>query len=510
MGGQAHRHSLPSSTRWPWLSLRPRWLLRGAAALVAAVVLAATGTGWWTFHGMLSGITVSHALGTEAPRSTGAAVNILLIGLDSRKDQQGNDLPQDLLDQLHAGDSDSGGYNTNTLILVHLAADGTVHAFSIPRDDYVNVSGIVPGYHHIKIKEAYGLTKADAEQKLADDGVSDQVTLETQGREAGRKATLAVVHALTGVPINYFAEVNLAGFYDVADSLGGVEVCLNHAVHDDYSGADFPAGEQTLDASQALAFVRQRHGLDNGDLDRTHRQQAFLISVIRQLQNTGSFTDVGKLNGLMDVARKDIVLSSGWDENLFQRIGELAGKRVQYQTLPVVRYDSVDGQDVNIVDPAAIRALVTKTFDDSSPPAPTSLSAPDVTVDVVNATGVKGMATETSNLLTNNGFRPGELTVPTSGDASATTIDYGDGGDGAAQSVATMLGVAAPPQPGTDVAPGHVRVVLGDGYTLPTDVESLASAPSGGEALGIGVGDSSDPAPDQGAPITGGGVPCVD
>ena len=47
---------------------------------------------------------------------------------------------------------------------------------------------------------------------------------------------------LTGVPIDYFAEVNLAGFYDLTDGLGGVEVCLNHAVHDEYSGADFPAG----------------------------------------------------------------------------------------------------------------------------------------------------------------------------------------------------------------------------------------------------------------------------
>ena len=331
--------------------------------------MAVTGFGWWALHGLLGGMTVSDALGADAPRSTGAAVNILLIGLDSRKDQSGNDLPQEVLDQLHAGDSTSGGYNTNTLILVHLAEDGSVEAFSIPRDDYVNVSGIVPGYHHIKIKEAYGLTKFDAEQKLADDGETDQATLEKQGREAGRKATLAVVRSLTGVPIDYFAEVNLAGFYDVASSLGGVEVCLKHPVHDDYSGADFPAGRQTLDAGQALAFVRQRHGLDNGDLDRTHRQQAFLISVIRQLQNSGSFSDMGKLNALMDVARKDLVLSSGWNQDLFRRIGGLAGDHVHYQTLPVVRYDTVYGQDVNIIDPAAIRALVAKTFGDPSAPA---------------------------------------------------------------------------------------------------------------------------------------------
>ncbi|MBJ7340382.1 LCP family protein [Mycolicibacterium sp.] len=504
MGGRA-RHLMPSTPRPKRAASR---ILRGGLAVLTAVVVGVTGFGWWTLHGLFSGITVSQALGADAPRSAGAAVNILLIGLDSRKDQNGNDLPQEMLDQLHAGDSSSGGYNTNTLILVHLAEDGTVEAFSIPRDDYVSVSGIVPGYQHIKIKEAYGLTKADAEQKLVDDGVTDQGTLEKQGREAGRKATLAVVRALTGVPIDYFAEVNLAGFYDVAASLGGVEVCLNHSVHDDYSGADFPAGRQTLDARQALAFVRQRHGLDNGDLDRTHRQQAFLISVIRQLQSSGSFSDMGKLNALMDVARQDIVLSSGWNQDLFRRIGGLAGEQVHYQTLPVLRYDTVYGQDVNIVDPAAIRALVTKTFGDQSAATSTVVPAA-VTVDVVNASGVRGLATEASNILSHNGYREGDLSLGQDADSPATAVDYGPGADGAAQAVATTLGIIAPPQLRSDVTAGHVRVVLGDGYTLPSDVASLATAPSGGESLGIDVGASDVPAPDQGLPISGSGIPCV-
>lgn len=154
-------------------------------------------------------------------------MNILLIGLDSRKDQDGNDLPYSILKHLHAGDSDDGGYNTNTLILVHVSADNKVVAFSIPRDDWVPFSG-VPGYNHIKIKEAYGLTKQYVAQKLANQGTSSQKELETKGREAGRAATLRAVRNLTGVPIDYFAEVNLAGFYDLAQTLGGVEVCLNH------------------------------------------------------------------------------------------------------------------------------------------------------------------------------------------------------------------------------------------------------------------------------------------
>ncbi|NMK79506.1 LCP family protein, partial [Staphylococcus capitis] len=167
------------------------------------------------------------------------------IGLDSRKDQDGNDLPRAVLNQLHAGDSDAGGYNTNTLILVHVGADNKVTAFSIPRDDWVPAEGI-PGYKHIKIKEAYGLTKANEADKLVNEGITDQATLEQQSREAGRRATLNAVRRLTGQPIDYFAEVNLVGFYDLASELGGITVCLNNAVYDSYSGANFPAGEQTL------------------------------------------------------------------------------------------------------------------------------------------------------------------------------------------------------------------------------------------------------------------------
>ncbi|MDT5399605.1 MAG: hypothetical protein QOK33_2836 [Mycobacterium sp.] len=474
--------------------------------MLTVLTVATTGAGWWTLHGLLGGITVSHALAAPPPKA-GAAVNILLIGLDSRKDQNGDDLPQATLDLLHAGDSSSGGYNTNTLILAHLAADGHVEAFSIPRDDYVDVAGLVPGYDHIKIKEAYGLTKADTEQKLVDNGVTDQATLESQGREAGRRATLAVARALTGVSVDYFAEVNLAGFYDVAASLGGVEVCLNHPVHDDYSGADLPAGHQTLDAQQALAFVRQRHGLDNGDLDRTHRQQAFLASIIKQLQDSGSFTDVSKLNALVDIARKDLVLSSGWDQNLFRRIGALTGANVRYQTLPVLRYDSVDGQDVNVVDPTAIRTLVATTFDGGSAspmtPAPTS-----TTIDVVNASGVQGLASDVSNRLSSDGYRSGEVRNPLPGESSTTELDYGPGRADAARSVATMLGIDAVRQR-SDVAVGHVRVVLGDGYTLPSDLANPITAPAGGESLGIAVGTTDAAAPDQGAPISGNGIPCV-
>jgi LCP family protein required for cell wall assembly len=507
-----HRASPPAAHR--------RGFVGTFFAVVAVVVVLATGSGWWMAHGMLGGITVSQALSSQDPKSTGNGQNILLIGLDSRKDQDGNDLSWNLLKHLHAGDSDDGGYNTNTLILAHVSADDRVTAFSIPRDDWVKFNG-VPGYNHIKIKEAYGLTKQYVEQKMIDKGVGDQKELETKGREAGRAATLKAVRSLTGVPIDLFAEVNLAGFYDLTQSLGGVEVCLKHAVYDSYSGADFPAGRQTLDAEQALAFVRQRHGLENGDLDRTHRQQAFLSSVMRQLQDAGTFTNLGKLKGLMAAARKDVVLSSGWDEDQFRKMGALAGGSIEYRTLPVVRYDNINGQDVNIIDPDAIKAEVTEAFGDSS--TTTSIATPDepnpsTVVDVVNASNTSGLAGKVARTLKKDGYTTGAIRDRVRGEPSATTIEYAPGAESDARNVATLLGIDAPDKANRTLAYGHVEVIVDDNFSAPTQDNSTSSSqdetPSA-SSLSDGYGyqrtttDTTEPTPDQGKPIGGGGVPCV-
>ncbi len=493
-----------------------RALVRTLIGLVSVVVVTVTGLAYSQAHGLLGGITISQALGADEPRSSGGAMNILLIGLDSRKDQDGNDLPDEVLDKLHAGDSDAGGYNTNTLILVHISADDRVVAFSIPRDDYVAVSGIT-GYDHIKIKEAYGLTKFETEQKLTEEGVTDGAELETAGREAGRRATLRAVRNLTGQPIDYFAEVNLAGFYDLAQSLGGVEVCLNHAVHDDYSGADFPAGRQRLDAAQALAFVRQRHGLENGDLDRTHRQQAFLLSVMHELQQSGSFTDLDKFKSLMSVARQDIVLSEGWGEDQFRRMAALAGGNVEFRTLPVVRYENINGADVNIIDPAQIRAEIASTIDGNkatAKAAPTSrpqlLPSSRTVVDLVNASSTAGLASQTAHILGKHGYTTDAVRDRVSGEPVETVVDYGSGAETDARSLANLLGIQSAPQADSALTDNHIRVVLGDNFELPPEEPDPVGADSGTTYTKDWWAGSTTIRPDQGKPIdAGGGIPCV-
>ncbi|MEU5685979.1 LytR family transcriptional regulator [Streptomyces venezuelae] len=328
---------------------------RTLLALTGVLVLCGGAAAWYLYR-EIDSIGSSAALGADAPKSKDGSTNILLMGLDTRKDQNGDDLPKDVLKKLHAGNSDIGGYNANTLILLHVPADGgKAKGFSIPRDDLVDI----PGYGKDKIKKAYGLAKAAEEDKLRREGVTDAHKLEHDGREAGRQSQIRTVRDFLGVPIDHFAEVSLSGFYRLADALDGVEVCLNHPVKDRYSGADFPAGKQELDGQQALAFVRQRHGLQRGDLDRTRRQQAFLASALHQVNSVGTLTNPARLLDLKNVAKDNVVLDEGWGVFSFVRQAKnLTGGKVEFTTLPVESFAKHNGEDVNIVDRDLVRKRV--------------------------------------------------------------------------------------------------------------------------------------------------------
>ncbi|WP_405423426.1 LCP family protein [Streptomyces erythrochromogenes] len=376
----AHRRKTTTRRRPP---SRRRRLVRTLLVTTCALAVMAGGGAWYLYRDLAAGIGSSKAL-EGAEKSKFGDTNILLIGLDSRRDQNGEELPQEVLDQLHAGSSDIGGYNANTLILLHVPGDGSrAKAFSVPRDDFVDI----PGHGKDKIKKAYGLAKARKEEQLAAAGVKDSRELEREGREAGRAAQIATVRAFLGVPVDHFAELNLAGFYHLADALGGVPVCLNKAVKDRYSGADFPAGPQTLDGRQSLAFVRQRHGLDGGDLDRTKRQQAFLAGATKKLNSAGTFTDPVKLVKLIDAAKQDVVTDRGWDLLAFvKQAKNLSGGRVQFTTLPVERFGRNLGEDINVVDDMKIKRLIAEQI---GPKASASPGAPGSAGSAGSAAGAR-------------------------------------------------------------------------------------------------------------------------
>ena len=180
------------------------------------------------------------------------------------------------------------------------------------------------------------------------------------------------------------------------------------------------AGDQHLNAKMALAFVRQRDGLPNGDLDRTHRQQAAIDSVLQQLRSDGALDDLTKIQALLSVAQQYLITDAGWNLLDFAaQMRSLTSGDLTFRTLPIVGYETIDGQDANVINPAYIQQIVHQTFY-PSPTAPASPSASatpaaadsTVTADVYNGGNTPGLAGQVSAVLVKTGIRPGRSAIP--------------------------------------------------------------------------------------------------
>src|SRR6201993_5084079 len=388
VGGQAR-----SPTPRPRRRLhRNHLIIAGAkvlAALVSAVVVVAIGIGWIAYRTASAGITKSEALAGE-PASTGSDQNILIMGLDSRRDQHGRPLPPDIYDALHAGDEDSGDGTADALIVVHLPAGGApATAISIPRDDYVDLPGCPTSDCRGKIKEAYHLAyqhvmdhdgSGNLQSNTASSAGQDSAAKEQKAREAGRKAEITTVRRLLQIPIDHFIEVTLVGFFQIARLVEPITVCLNEDTSDRYySGADFHQGIQPISAAQAMAFVRQRRDADDAmftDLDRTRRQQAFIVSVVSALRRGEALSGPTRLRALLDVAKQNVAVDAGFDlDDIVRNASAFPNRPVVLYTLPVTSFGEIsNGAYVNFIDVSTIRSIVHNLVAADSPAAPSTSS----------------------------------------------------------------------------------------------------------------------------------------
>ena len=469
MNAPAHSAGVPRH-RMPNRGVRAA--RRVAVGVTAVAVLAGTGAGWVSYHGALDGITTSNAL-EGGPVSSGDTENILIMGLDSRLDQHGNPLPQDIYEALHAGDETVGGYNANVLIVVHLPGDGgPATAFSIPRDDYVDLAGCDVDPCKGKVKQAYGWAYQREMESLESSSSEDPSANEQQAREAGRRAQIATVRNLLGIPIDHFVEVTLGAFFQIAKAVAPITVCLNADTADPYSGADFHQGVQQIDAAQAMAFVRQRrdiHDENFTDLDRTRRQQAFIAALVSALGQSGALSSPTKLRELLNVTKQNVALDSGFDLASFaSRASALTGEPPTLYTLPIKEFGQNSlGEDINIVDIPTIRAIVRDLVSEpggttDAPTAPTHvLEGHGAVLDVINASTYTGLAAQLEVTFAASGFTEGQI-----GDADAlaavTTVGYGTGAEEAARSLADELGVIATPS--SEVTAGTVELTLGTDF----------------------------------------------
>ncbi len=356
---------------------------RTGLVLASAAALIVTGYAWTLSRQFDASLTTSAVF--DHPRDAGRAgpagpMNVLLVGLDSRTDAQGNLLPPQVLAALHAG-GNSGELNADTLILVHVPAEPTqpTVAVSIPRDSYVTV----PGFGAHKINSAYRRGMLHAKPTLAARGINGP-ELERLARQAGARKLVQTVEQLTGVTLDHYAEINLAGFYDITQAVGGVPVCLTAPVHDSYSGADFPAGPQTVSGAAALAFVRQRHGLPRGDLDRIVRQQAYLSGLAHRLLSGGVLANPNTLAAMREAIARYVVIDLGWDlAGVIEQARSMSEGPVQFRTIPTGRTNlpTPEGQAVH-VDRAQVQQFVaqlTNPGDHSlKPPVSTAPATPAI------------------------------------------------------------------------------------------------------------------------------------
>ena len=448
----------------PVISRRP--LGKTLLAALSAVVMVGTGVAWGSVRSFETGIFhfTTALLGGD---SDDGATDILLVGMDSRTDAHGNPLSADELAALHAGDDVAT--NTDTIILVRIPNNGrSATAISIPRDSYVEA----PGLGMTKINGVYGEVKLDTMKELVENQGGDPTEAEPKAVEAGRNALIKTVADLTGVTVDHYAEIGLLGFSLITDALGGVEVCLKDAVYEPLSGADFPAGWQHLDGPQALSFVRQRHDLPRGDLDRVVRQQVVMASLAHEVISRKTLTSPATLERLQDAIQRSVVISSGWDVmDFLKQLQKLAGGNVAFATIPVLAEDgwSEDGmQSVVQVDPNQVREWVASLLHDQEEgkTAVVTYSPDQTTADVINDSDINGLAAAVSDRLGAKGFVIGTVGNNDKEKVTESQVQAPADNDLGAQAVAEELG-GLPVVVDTSLSPGTVRVVLTDEYSGP-------------------------------------------
>lgn len=242
---------------------RRKWS-RGRKIRVTATVLVVTllAVGGGTYAWASTKLNKSDVLADYAGRPpAGKGTNWLILGSDSRQGLSTSDQQR-----LHTG-YDTGA-RTDSMMVLHIGDNGDT-LMSIPRDSYVTIpawtdsKGVQHGQSRHKINAAF----ADGDGPLL----------------------VKTIEYNTGIHIDHYAEIGFSGFVNVVDDLGGVDMCIDHAIVDKASGANLKAGCQTLNGTQALAFVRERHQEATQDLARMQHQQQFLNALAHKATSPGTF-----------------------------------------------------------------------------------------------------------------------------------------------------------------------------------------------------------------------------
>ncbi|MGZ4487615.1 MAG: LCP family protein [Nocardioides sp.] len=281
---------------------------------------------------------------TKGPRAPGQPhepLNILVLGNDTRSGA-GNHV-----------DGEAGGGVSDTTILLHVAADRqSAYGISIPRDLLVDrpdchVGGrTVPGGTQLLWNDAFaaGAPECTVEQ---------------------------VESVFAPVYVDDYLTLDFAGFKDMVDAIGGVDVCIPQPLDDPhYLHVHYDAGRSVhLDGTRALSYVRLRHVLAGTDIGRMKRQQSFIASMVHEVLSARTLTRPDRLLGFADAltgslrASPDLASATAL-VGLVRELKDVDLSRIRFVTMPSFLYaEGTAGYPHVGLDPA-YRQLVRRVHDD--------------------------------------------------------------------------------------------------------------------------------------------------
>jgi polyisoprenyl-teichoic acid--peptidoglycan teichoic acid transferase len=316
-GSDAATTEPPRRRRGPWL----RVLLPVAAVLVLA--LAVAGIYAYTLDRSITrnitrGIDLpggdptgaGASAGPSQPPETGA-LDVVLLGSDTRDPgaQQGR---------------------SDSIMVAHLnQARDKAYIISFPRDMYVTI----PGHGKDKINAAYSL--------------------------GGPALTVQTLESLTGVSMDHVALVDFEGFIALTKDLGGVTVKNKTAFTS--HGFDYPKGRVTLEGQKALWFVRERHALPKGDLDRAANQRNVIKAIVAKGLSADVIADPARFTSFVGNLAKHMTVDNSLSDAEIRTIAlslRLQADDIALLQAPLSGFGtSSSGESVDLVDTAQLEEL---------------------------------------------------------------------------------------------------------------------------------------------------------
>jgi LCP family protein required for cell wall assembly len=426
------------------------WISIGLSVIMVAVSLVAY-AGYLQLQGNIHHEDVTANIGTNRPKKLNSALNILMLGTDSRAGANAK----------YGAGMKNDPAHSDTMILLHLSpGGGQAMGISFPRDLMVPIPSCRLRTGGTSAAQSVGM-------------INSAFTI------GGASCSIKTIEGISNIRIDHFLQVDFTSFKGVVDALGGVEICLPQSVHDKNSGLNLSKGKHLLQGEQALAYVRNRHGLGDGsDLGRIKRQQQFLGSVAKKALSAGTLTDVTKMWKLLNAATKSLTTDKGFDALSMAKVGQglqgMTAGKVRFVTVPWGAY-APDINRVALRQPAADDFFTAIRNDKTAPnepapattaaaKAPAKIPASHVKVRVFNASGIPGQALRVKDLLTAQGFVVVKVGNGTASMGTTTRVLYASGADQQAATLAALV-PGGKTAAGGGGSTGVVDLVLGTDWT---------------------------------------------